>query len=221
MTWKGTLSDVNSLWQLLAARACFVASTQQPRIGATLQQSAGMKARRWPPCRSSGSPRRDEGLPPPTCSCWNRRRRGQARCGVAIWAWSAPLSSCMWLLSMTTHSAARRSRPFHADLAPVALGEDPYPGGQFGRHVQDHLTVGHQALGQEPPWPRGNPRGPMALPPAFDRHIAGRVVRRVARRAGVNKPIGPYFFALGRGEGFGLSARDRRFTGSSVSVVPG
>ena len=26
----------------------------------------------------------------------------------------------------------------------------------------------------------------------FDRHIAGRVVRRVARRAGVNKPIGPH-----------------------------
>ena len=26
----------------------------------------------------------------------------------------------------------------------------------------------------------------------FDRHIAGRVVRRVVRRAGVNKPIGPH-----------------------------
>ena len=26
----------------------------------------------------------------------------------------------------------------------------------------------------------------------YDRHIAGRVVRRVARRAGVNKPIGPH-----------------------------
>ena len=48
----------------------------------------------------------------------------------------------------------------------MALGEDPYPGGQFGRHVQDYLTVGHQALGQEPPGPVATLDGPMALPPA-------------------------------------------------------
>ena len=88
----------------------------------------------------------------------SRRSHHSRRLTMAPSGWTA------WNTGGVEGSQADGDGVVPVGLTAMALGENPHPGGQFGRHVQDHLTPGHQALGQEPPGPVATLDGPTALP---------------------------------------------------------
>ena len=101
------------------------------------------------------------------------------------------------LISLLALNGLRVSEATGADIeAPAARTRPPdadhHPQGRQGRH---HPAGAAHGPGDRPGHRRAHPRARSSWPRMgrrLDRHGAGRIVRRVARRAGITKPVAPH-----------------------------